>query len=289
MRTDLYDTVTAKIIKDMESGLLPWVQPWSNGASGTLPLNATTRRNYSGVNVLLLWGTSQVAGYQSQEWLTYNQAQSVGAQVRKGERGTTIYFADKFVPKTEKAKPVEDQRSLYFLKAFSVFNVAQCDGIEPAARVPMTERQSIDRAEALIANTGAQVDIGGDKAFYRPAVDRIQLPPQQAFAPNQINYYRTAFHEIGHWTGHASRLDRAYGKRFGDSAYAREELVAEMASAFVCASLDIVPTVRHADYIGSWLEVLKTDNKAIFTAASHASKAADFILSRAQVAQQQAA
>lgn len=277
MRADLYQSVTDKIVRDMESGILPWVQPWSASASGTLPMNATTRRAYSGVNVLLLWGAGQAAGHPTQEWLTYKQAQAIGAQVRKGEKATTVYFADRFIPKTEKAKPAVDQKQVYFLKAFSVFNVAQCDGITATTRAPMTEREAIDRAESVIQRTGAHISIGGDKAMYVPSLDLIKLPPQQAFT-DQINYYRTAFHEIGHWTGHDSRLARQYGKRFGDTAYAREELVAEMASAFVCASLDITPTVRHADYIGSWLEVLKSDNRAIFTAASHASKAADFIL-----------
>ncbi len=288
MRSDLYQTVTDKIISDLESGRLPWVQPWSNRASGGLPINATTRRAYSGINVLLLWGSAQVAGYSAQSWLTYKQAQAVGAQVRKGEKATTIYYADRFVPKAEHAKPKEDQRAVYFLKSYSVFNVAQCDGIAEPDHVPMPERQAIERAEQVIADTGAHISVGGDVACFVPSLDLIKLPPQQAFS-EQINYYRTAFHELGHWTGHASRLDRAYGKRFGDTAYAREELVAEMSSAFVCASLDIQPTVRHADYIASWLEVLRGDNKAIFTAASHASKAADYILKTSAQAEQQEA
>ncbi len=289
MRADLYQTVTDKIIRDLEAGSLPWVQPWSTGAVATMPQNATTKRNYSGVNVLLLWGAAQVAGYQAQEWLTYKQAQAVGAQVRKGEKSTTIYYADRFVPKAEHTKPADEQRAVYFLKAFSVFNVAQCDGIAAMVTAPVTERQQVASAEALMTQTGAEIVIGGPKAFYQPATDTVHLPPQQAFAPNQINFYRTAFHELGHWTLHASRCNRAYGKRFGDSAYAREELVAEMASAFLCASLGIVPTVRHADYIASWLGVLKADNKAIFTAASHASKAADFILNSGAALARQAA
>ncbi len=161
-----------------------------------------------------------------------------------------------------------------------MFNIAQCEGL-PARLTetaePAPERETVPRAEALIAATGADFRIGGDRAFFSISGDFIQVPPQPAFF-RQIDYYRTCFHELGHWTGHESRLARQFGKRFGSQAYAREELVAEMASAFVCAGLDITPSVRHADYLASWLDVLRADDKAIFSAASHASKAADFIL-----------
>lgn len=201
----------------------------------------------------------------------------------KGERGAMVVYADKFIPKDEQqrvAREGGDASFVPFLKRYTVFNAAQCEGLPdnltPTAQ-PLPECETIPRAEKLIAATGADFRIGGDKAFYVPSKDFIGIPPQPAFF-EQINYYRTCFHELGHWTGHASRLNREFKGRYGSHGYAREELVAEMASAFVCASLAITPTVRHADYLGSWLEVLKEDNRAIFNAASLASKAADFIL-----------
>jgi len=263
----------------------------SNLESG-LPRNAGTGRRYSGINVLILWATVFERGFGGQGWLTYKQAQALGGNVRKGETGTTICYADRFTPKDERDKPIteasdEHRRQVAFLKRFTVFNVDQCEGLPDALSVGggafLGERETIECAEALITATGAQIGIGGDKAFYMPTADRIQLPPQQTFH-DQVNYYRTALHELGHWTGHPSRLDRDQTGALRSASYAREELVAEMCSAFTCAELGIVPTVRHADYIGAWLEVLREDARAIFRAASQASKAADYLLAfRAEV------
>jgi len=281
----LYDEVTHRIIDQLEAGRLPWVQPWggAGGATLGLPRNGITGRRYSGVNILLLWGAVIEHGYPSQGWLTFKQALAAGGCVRRGERGTTVVYADRFTPKAEQARAAlagEEPGKIGFLKRFTVFNLAQCEGLsgvdpEPA---PLPERQAVPVAETLIAATGADFRVGGPRAFYDPLFDYVQVPPQPAFA-DQINYYRTAFHELSHWTGHGSRLDRDQSGHRGGKAYAREELVAEMGAAFVCASLGIVPTVRHADYIGSWLEVLREDNRAIFRAASQASKAADLLLS----------
>ena len=173
-----------------------------------------------------------------------------------------------------------ESEAVPFLKRFTVFNVAQCDGLPDhlfAGAPVLPERDLIPHAEALIAATKADFRIGGERAFYVPAADFIQVPPQPAFF-EQINYYRTCFHEIGHWTGHASRLARDLSSGFGSKTYAREELVAEMTSAFLCASLGITPIVRHTDYLGFWLDMLREDNRAIFRAASAASKAADLVL-----------
>ncbi len=284
-RSSLYDEVTRNIISELEAGRFPWVQPWSSSAAGgpNLPRNALTGRRYSGVNVLLLWGAAIGGGHPSQCWLTFRQALEAGGNVRKGERGTTVVYADRFVPEGEKAKAAEtgeDAKAVPFLKRFTVFNVAQCEGLRPglaADPAPLPEREIIPYAEALIAATGADIRIGGDKAFYSPSGDYIQVPPQPAFR-DQINYYRTVFHELSHHSGAAHRLNRDLSGRFGSKPYAREELCAEISAAFICAALGIVPTVRHADYVGSWLEVLREDNRAIFRAASQASKAADFIL-----------
>jgi len=283
-RESLYQEVTERIIAELEQGRVPWVQPWGRARAGLgLPKNAATSRRYSGINILILWGAVIERGFPAQAWLTFRQAQDLGGTVRKGERGTTVFYADRFVPEDERkraAEAGEEPRAVPFLKRFTLFNVGQCDGLPEhvhATAPPRPEREIVPRAEALIAATGADVRIGGSRAFYAPGDDYIQVPPQPAFF-EPINYYRTCFHELGHWTGHASRLARDLAGSFGSKAYAREELVAEMASAFLCASLAITPTVRHADYLGSWLEVLREDNRAIFRAASQASRAADFLL-----------
>ncbi|MDQ0248798.1 antirestriction protein ArdC [Sphingomonas kyeonggiensis] len=283
-RESLYSEVTARVIAELEQGRLPWVQPWDSAACGcTMPHNAGTGRRYSGINILILWAAVIEGGYASQRWLTYRQAKALGGNVRKGERGTTICYADRFTPKVEAERAQSEEREarqLAFLKRFTVFNIDQCEGLpDKVTALPAmaTEREAIPLAEAVIAATGADFRIGGGEAYYSPSHDYVQVPPQAAF-PAPINWYRTALHELGHWTGHASRLDRNLRGSFGSADYAREELVAEMASAFTCASLSIQPTVRHSDYIGLWLAVLREDEKAVFRAASAASKAADYLL-----------
>ncbi|MFN7028590.1 MAG: ArdC family protein [Sphingopyxis sp.] len=286
-RASLYDSVTNRIIAELEAGRLPWVQPWGRkgGASAALPHNAHSGRAYSGINILILWGAVIEAGWPSQGWLTFRQALDAGGNVRKGERGTTVVYADRFVPKGEAdrvAREGGDARAVAFLKSFTVFNVAQCEGLREGMAsdpAPLPEREIVPVAEAVIAASGFDFRIGGDRAFYAPAHDYVQVPPQPAFF-DQINFYRTALHELTHATGHVSRLDRKLLNSLGSKDYAREELVAEMGSAFLCAALGIEPSVRHADYIGSWLEVLREDNRAIFRAASLASKAADWLLAR---------
>lgn len=283
-RASLYDEVTGRIIGELEAGRLPWVKPWNKvgGTGPGLPRNATTGRSYSGVNILLLWGAVIEHGYETQGWLTFRQAQKAGGQVRRGERGTTVVFADKFTPKAEQERAAREgdaPGAVPFLKRFTVFNVDQCEGLETlaAAPAPLPERQVIPHVEALVAATRADFRIGGHEAYYAPALDYIRVPPQPAFR-QQIDYYRTALHELSHWTGHPSRLNRDQSGRFGSKPYGFEELVAELSAAFACAALGVVPTVRHADYLGAWLAILKEDNRAIFRAASKASKAADYLL-----------
>lgn len=281
---NLYDDVTQRIIAQLEAGRFPWVQPWTGAGAPALglPRNGATGRRYSGINILLLWDAAIENGFPSQGWVTYRQAQAAGGQVRRGEQGTTIVFADRFVPEKEKARVEREggePGAVAFLKRFTVFNLAQCEGleVEEEAPPPLVERELVPVAERLIASCGADFRIGGDRAFYVPSEDFVRVPPQTAFG-DQINYYRTCFHELAHWTGHASRLDRLQSGAPGSKEYGREELVAEMGSAFVCAAIGVVPTVRHADYLGAWLETLREDNRAIFKAASQASKAADFLL-----------
>ncbi|MDX8492491.1 zincin-like metallopeptidase domain-containing protein [Mesorhizobium sp. VK22B] len=285
-RANLYDEITNKIIAELEAGRFPWVQPWGSAAAKaplSLPKNPSTGKVYSGINVLVLWGAVIERGFSTQGWLTFRQALSLGGNVRKGERGTTIVYADRFVPDDEKKRTREtgeEARAIPFLKRFTVFNIEQCEGLpdEIAASAPLPDAELIEpRVDALIKATGIEFRIGGNSAYYMPAHDYVQVPPpQDYFEP--INWHRTALHELGHATGHASRLSRDFSGSFGTRKYAFEELVAEICSAFSCAALGIVPTVRHADYIGSWLEVLREDNRAIVRAASQASKAADWLL-----------
>ncbi|TPL35571.1 zincin-like metallopeptidase domain-containing protein [Mesorhizobium sp. B2-4-8] len=285
-RASLYGEITDKIIADLEAGRFPWVQPWGSAATQAplaMPRNAATGRQYSGINVLILWGTVVEHGFAFQSWLTFRQALSLGGNVRKGERGTTVVYADRFVPDDEKQRAREtgeDAQAVPFLKRFTVFNAAQCENLpdEIASIAPVPTPALIEpRVESLIRATGIDFRIGGNRAFYMPSFDFVQVPPPQAYF-EPINWHRTALHELGHATGHPSRLARDISGAFGTRSYAFEELVAEMSAAFCCASLGIVPTVRHADYIGSWLEVLRDDNRAIVRAASRASKAADWLL-----------
>jgi antirestriction protein ArdC len=283
-RQSLYAEVTSRIIAELEEGRLPWVQPWDRAACGcTMPQNAGTARQYSGINVLILWAEGIAKGYGSQRWLTYRQAEAAGGNVVRGEKGTVVCYADRFTPKAEaEAARGEDReaRQVAFLKRFVVFNVDQCEGLPEDYTAPMISPDpvlAIAEADALIAASGARFNVGGGEAFYSPSHDFVQVPPQAAFH-EPINWYRTALHELGHWTGHGSRLGREQTGGFGSESYAREELVAEMAAAFTCASLGIAPTVRHSDYIGSWLSVLRSDEKAIFRACSAASKASDYLL-----------
>ncbi len=285
-RASLYQEITGKIIAELEAGRVPWAQPWGTmaaKASLAMPKNAATQRRYSGINVLILWGAVIDRGFSGQSWLTFRQALGLGGHVRKGETGTTVVYADRFVPDEERRRAERDgdePGTIPFLKRFTVFNTDQCEGLPAGLSttpLPLAEGLILPQAEALIAATAADFRIGGDRAFYSPSHDFIQVPrPDAYFEP--INWHRTALHELGHWSGHPSRLGRDLSGGFGSALYAKEELCAEMSSAFVCASLGIVPTVRHADYIGSWLEVLRDDDRAIVRAASAASKAADYLL-----------
>jgi antirestriction protein ArdC len=231
-----------------------------------------------------LWAAAQSKGYESGEWGTYQQWQERGAQVRKGEKSTTVVFW-KFAHgthETEDDTPASGSR-LLFTRGYSVFNAAQVEGYTPAidADMPMPER--IANADVFFRGVGADVQHGGNQAYYAPATDHIQMPPFPAFR-EAVSYYSTLAHEHTHWTASASRCDRQLGKRFGDSAYAAEELIAELGAAFTCAHLGLStePRADHAAYIQSWLRVLKADTRAIFTAASKAQQATDWMVARAE-------
>jgi antirestriction protein ArdC len=280
---NLQKEIADRILAAMETGVLPWVRPWSSTNAG-LPKNARTKRAYSGANVILLWITQQEHGYSSNQWLTFKQAQELGGSVRKGEKSTSITFVSRF----EKSDDAGNVASIPFLKSFNVFNIEQCDGLDLDAPAPLAinpdERDAA--CDAFIAATGAVIHYGGDRAFYRPSGDEIRLPAFERF-DSRANYYATALHELVHWTGAESRCNRQFGKRFGDNAYAAEELVAELGAAFLCAELGLDAVTQHAAYIQHWIELVKSDPQAFMTAASKASAAVEFL--RKQGAQEELA
>jgi antirestriction protein ArdC len=284
-RNSLYQEITDKIIAELEQGRVPWVQPWGNtGVPLGTPRNAASQRPYSGINILILWMACTERGFTGQNWLTFRQALKIGAHVRKGEKGTTVVYADRFVPYRERTRAAEagdEPEAIPFLKRFTVFNADQCEDIPadiaPPPSLARHENLVLPQAEALIRATGADIRIGGNRAFYVPNADYIRVPPPSSYF-EPINWHRTVCHELGHWSGAEHRLRRDLSGVFGSASYAREELVAEMAGAFVCAALSIVPTVRHSDYLANWVDVLREDNRAIIRAASAASKAADYLL-----------
>lgn len=243
-RRDIYRQVTDSILADLKAGVAPWVKPWSGGGAAgvAMPYNAASNRDYSGTNVLALWGRAMAAGYDVPGWLTFKQAADLGAHVRKGERGTLVVYA-RTIRKTETdAETGEDrERSFPVLKGYFLFNVRQCEGLpermlaQPAAQ-PEPER--LAHVEAFIAATRADIRHGGDRAFYAPGPDCIGLPPAGAFR-SIGDYHATALHELVHWSGAAQRLAREKGLRFGDQRYAAEELVAELGAAFLCAKLEL--------------------------------------------------
>jgi antirestriction protein ArdC len=284
-RKDVYTRVTDRIISDLEKGIRTWLKPWSvahtaGRISKPLRHNGTP---YQGMNVLLLWGEAMDRGFVAPIWMTFKQALELDAHVRKGERGSLVVYANR-ITKTETNEQGEDtEREIPFMKGYTVFNVEQIEGLpahyyaKPENPLPLSER--IDSVESFMVNTQAVIHHGGNRAFYAPHRDAIQLPPFEAFKDKE-SYYATALHELTHWTKHERRLERDFSaKRFGDQGYAREELVAELGAAFLCADLGITPEIRddHAAYLGHWLEVLKEDKRAIFSAAAHAQRAADFL------------
>jgi len=300
MRTDVYERITNRIVSELEKGVRPWLKPWNaEHAEGriTRPLRANGVP-YRGINVVMLWSAAMEKGYAAPIWMTFHQAHDLGARVRKGEEGSLVVYADKIIrTETDADTGEESERAIPFMKGYSVFNVEQVEGLpehyygKPAPRTETVQR--IERAESFFAATGAQVVHGGSRACYIPSIDRIDMPRIELFRDAE-SYYATLGHEQVHWTRHPSRLDRDFGRRrYGDEGYAVEELVAELGSAFLSADLELTPEVRddHASYIASWIQVLKNDKRAIFTAASHAQRAADFLhgLQRSAAAQANAA
>ena len=281
---DIYQTVTDKIIAELETGTAPWIRPWT-GESDPIPRNALSQRPYRGINTLLLGLEAQHHGYGSNQWLTFRQAQQLDGHVRKGERSTLIIYYEAKIVEKEASDPVADgdepeKRFIPLLKIFNVFNLDQIDGLPAMEPVFGPNWDPNLKAEQIIDASGAQIRHSGFRAFYSPPNDLIYLPLKSSFK-DEAGYYATALHELAHWTGHPSRVGRKLGRRFGESAYAMEELIAEMGAAFLSAHCHLEGRLQHASYIASWLEVLQRDKRAIFVAAAQAQKAVDYLLERA--------
>lgn len=285
-RPDIYSRITNQIIASLEAGIKPWTQPWAAGhvaGSVSRPLRHNGER-YSGINVLTLWATATERGYSAPLWMTFKQALALGGCVRKGEKGAPVVYASAINRTETDERTGEDvERNIPFLKSYTVFNIDQIDGLPAhyyaqASATPNPDER-IAEADAFFEATGAMVRHGGTQALYMPGPDIIQLPDYEAFRSVQ-DYYATRGHETVHWTRHATRLNRDLGRQnWGDAGYAREELVAELGAAFLCADLGLILRDRddHAAYIASWLKVLRDDKRAIFSAAAHAQRACDYL------------
>ena len=293
VRSDIYQTITDRIIAAIEAGAGDWKMPWhvTGGGTAVMPINAVSKRAYRGINVIMLWACGQAAGYPAGIWATYKQWGELGAQVRKGEKAAPVVFWKMLDDDEADDQDEGDSKNARFVaRAFHVFNAAQVDGFEAPALPQLPEPERVDHAEAFFAAIGADIREGGNRAFYSPGSDYIQMPPFSAFR-DPVAYYSTLAHEATHLTGHASRCARDLKGRFGSEAGAAEELIAELGAAFLCADLALAsePRPDHAAYVSSWLKVLKNDKRAIFTAAAQAQKAADWMHERQPVPAQMAA
>jgi antirestriction protein ArdC len=287
-RFDIHQHITDKIVTAIERGAGDFRLPWHRSAGNIMrPFNVASKKPYRGINVVALWAYAEESGHSSGIWGTYRQWSEIGAQVRKGEEAACVVFYKELEFAAESEAGEADTVTRLFARATPVFAAEQVDGYQPPVidAPPVTIITPIEQAEAFVAATGASIHHGGGRAFYRPATDSIQLPPREAFIGSPTSspaeaYYSTVLHELTHWTSAPSRCNRELGKRFGDQAYAIEELVAELGAAFLCADVGITdePRADHAQYLAAWLSVLNADKKAIFTAASKASEAAAFLI-----------
>ena len=278
MKRDLYAEVSARIIAELQKGAVPWVKPWSASPGVNTPCNAVSNRPYSGCNVVLLW-MAHAAGYCTPRFLTFKQALELGGHVRKGERGTKVYFVKQL--EIQEGTDEAPARLVPMMREYTVFNVDQCDGLPDSVTTgkPIRVRNPDTRddlADQFLHSTGADIREGHGEAYYVPSRDFISMPSFGTFKAAD-HFYNVTFHELTHWTGHKSRLDRDLKNRFGSRNYAAEELIAELGAAFLCAEFGFDGDVRNAGYIASWIELLKADKRAFFTACSKASKAADYL------------
>jgi antirestriction protein ArdC len=284
MPRDLHQEITNKIIEQMEQGQIPWRQPWNGGVPLTMPINGVTGKAYRGINVPLCWSDMQEKGFQSNEFASFKQWHEKKEFVRKGEKATTIVYYD-----TIEREKDDVITKIPFLKMSFVFNRCQLQSYDPDKLVKPDQTDfvtRIQRADEFINNTGAIIKHRGNRAFYNFAQDYIQLPPTYAFTGTETQnpteaYYSTKLHELAHWTGHETRCNVQFGKKFTDELYSREELRAELASAFLCAELEITdgPQPDHAGYLGCFITVLKKEPRFLLSVTSMASKATDYLKS----------
>ena len=282
---DIHSDITNRIIAAIEAGAGPFRMPWHGAGTMQVPRNAVTRKAYRGINVLSLWITAQERAYSCAKWATFRQWQVTGAAVRKGEKATPIVFYKQI--ELDSGADSAEAKTVPFARASWVFNAAQVEGYAaeaPPARAP-TVFERLDHAEASIKATRAAIAYGGNRAYYDRGTDRIQVPDASSFIGSltstpRESFYGTVLHELAHWSGAKSRLNREKGKRFADRIYAFEEIIAELSAAFSCARLGITDTPRdeHAQYISQYLEILRSDKKAVFIAAAAAATATDYIL-----------
>ena len=277
-RGDIYSRITADIITAIEVGAGEFRMPWHHdGSSTSRPVNVVSDKPYRGINTIALWAAATQASYDSGLWGTYQQWAAKGAQVRRGEHGSTIVFW-KIESRQDPQEPDEESGRSVFARAYTVFNSAQVDGYIPPQVPVLADDKRIERAEHFCDNLGIEIRHGGDRAFYMPAGDFVQMPEFRRFRDGPA-YYATLLHECGHACGAKHRLDRDLTGRFGSESYAMEECVVELLSAMICGdlALSVNPRPDHARYIASWLKVLRDDPRAIFTASSKAQQAADWM------------
>lgn len=287
-KQDVYTAITNKIIADLEKGQLTWRKPWSSEYLAQNVCRPLRWNNipYTGINTIMLWATAAEKGFVSPYWMTYAQATELKAQVRKGEKATQVVYADKFLKDEQDENGEAKPKQIPFLKAYSVFNADQIDGLpesyyQSLKVEPVNPQNRIEALETFFAQTKADIRSGGNRAYYSQGTDHVQIPPFESFVDSS-SYYSVLAHELTHWTKHPSRLDRDFGRsKWGDEGYAKEELVAELGSCFLAADLGLEPETRedHSAYIQNWLTVLKNDKKFIFSAAGSAQRAVEYIAS----------
>ncbi|MEI2300533.1 ArdC family protein [Ensifer sp. MJa1] len=277
---DTYQRITDAVIEQLEAGTKPWIRPWRGNSRGSLVPRRVTGEAYRGINVLMLWLASELAGYEENTWLTYRQAQEFGGQVRKGEKGALVVKYGTFAPKE---RDDDDDRGVPYLKGYTVFNGEQVENLpqelyRPTEALPTTQVPHLEAVETFVRNTGAVITYVGTTACFRPTPDDILLPERARFV-DQVHLYSTLLHEMSHWSGAKHRLNRDLTGRFGSESYAVEELVAELSASFLCADLGVAhdPRGNTASYLESWLKVLKNDKRAIVSAAAKAQAAADYL------------
>ena len=280
-KKDIFQRVTDQIVEAIEAGTESYKMPWkTSGGFPYSPINAVSKRPYRGINIVILWAIAQKKGYTSGTWATFKQWQEMGAQVRKGEKSAHVVFwkfFDKAQPADGEASTTKGQK-IPMAKDYWIFNADQVDGYQKAEEAPLSRAERIEQAESFFQSLGVSARPGGNRAYYSPDTDSVHMPAFEAFK-EPLFYYSVLSHETTHWTGAPHRLNRDLSGRFHSESYGMEELVAELGAAFLCAELGLPtdPRQDHAPYIASWLKVLKSDKKAIFTAAAKAQEAVDWM------------